>query len=580
MVTRLFLSSLQSHPDNPRLEPNADVVERLVGLISSAGGFDDAHALIVRPLADGYQVVSGHHRALAAARAGISEVPCWVREMSDEDAFMALVLENTQSELHPLEEGKHAAASGMDLKAYAEKVGKARTTLSDKVKAFRVLSVTHVRHADIRDRWRCLAEIHAAPSWLWRALVDELVAAEWTVERTRKEAGRVSAVEAPPEWANTEAIATALVKGELTPSRIPSEKMIADIDVVDEDLRAEMMAALTADRPATESAILEACERYVVKQQERTREQRQAEIEARKKDEAIKAQNARRRESVSLDEWRGLDADTRADLLSTDPSGSGFNRQANDSIEWAQWSWNPITGCQHECPYCYARDIAQQKRMEASYPNGFAPTLRPRSIRAPRTQKVPKEAATDVRYRNVFTCSMADLFGRWVPEEWIQAVLDEQAACPQWNFLMLTKFPKRMAEFAIPQNVWMGTTVDLQARVANAEAAFAKIKCAVRWLSVEPMLEPLTFSRLDLFDWIVIGGASASSKTPEWRPPFGWISDLVGQAREAGVKVYFKTNLLGNRILEVPGGLPIKSDPIKAPNEFRYLGSELKETAA
>jgi protein gp37 len=106
-----------------------------------------------------------------------------------------------------------------------------------------------------------------------------------------------------------------------------------------------------------------------------------------------------------------------------------------------------------------------------------------------------------------------------VPAEWIEAVLASMRGAPQWSFLCLTKFPKRMAEFAIPENVWMGTTVDLQARVPAAEAAFERINCAVKWLSVEPMLEPLTFRRLDLFDWVVIGGASRSSATPAWHPP-------------------------------------------------------------
>ena len=80
---------------------------------------------------------------------------------------MQLVLCNTQSELHPMEEGKHAAESGMDLKAYAEASGKVRTTLSPKVMAWRVLSVTHVSHDSIYKDWRNLAEIHAAPKWLW-----------------------------------------------------------------------------------------------------------------------------------------------------------------------------------------------------------------------------------------------------------------------------------------------------------------------------------------------------------------------------------------------------------------------------
>ena len=61
------------------------------------------------------------------------------------------------------------AQSGMDLKSYAERAGKSQRTLLDKVKAYRVLDVTHMRHDQIREVWRNLAEIHAAPKWLWRA---------------------------------------------------------------------------------------------------------------------------------------------------------------------------------------------------------------------------------------------------------------------------------------------------------------------------------------------------------------------------------------------------------------------------
>ena len=153
---------------------------------------------------------------------------------------------------------------------------------------------------------------------------------------------------------------------------------------------------------------------------------------------------------------------------------------------------------------------------------------------------------------------MGDMFGRWVPQEWIETVLRVIRDAPQWNFLCLTKFPKRIAEFEIPPNAWIGTTVDLQARVAAAEAGFEGVEAGVKWLSCEPLLEPLRFKHLDRFDWIVIGGASASTETPEWRPPFEWVADLVRQARDAGVKVYFKTNLgIEHRILELPFDAPI-----------------------
>ncbi len=278
---------------------------------------------------------------------------------------------------------------------------------------------------------------------------------------------------------------------------------------------------------------------------------------------------------VSLDRWQRMSPEERAEVMhaATRSAGARFNEQTGDDIEWAQWSWNPITGCEHTCPYCYARDIATSARMASVYPFGFAPAFHPRRLTSPSEQRVPDAAKTDARYRNVFTGSMADMFGRWVPDEWVQAVLERIEHAPYWNFLCLTKFPKRMAEFEIPRNAWMGTSVDLQARVAAAEAGFADVGAAVKWLSCEPLIEPLRFQHLDRFNWIVIGGASRSGKTPEWRPPFEWVSDLVRQARDAGLKVYFKTNLgVENRILELPFDAPIAADPVEAPAVFHYLG--------
>lgn len=168
----IAVAALRPHPQNPRLEPRQDVVDQLAAQISARGSLDPAHALIVRPLGDAYEIVSGHHRKLAAEVAGLATVPCWVRELADDEAYMALVLANTQGELHPLEEGLHALGSGMSVKDYAAQVAKPSTTLQTKAQAGRVLEAvkTHVSFTDLRDRWRCLAEIHAAPPWLWPAM--------------------------------------------------------------------------------------------------------------------------------------------------------------------------------------------------------------------------------------------------------------------------------------------------------------------------------------------------------------------------------------------------------------------------
>jgi protein gp37 len=284
-------------------------------------------------------------------------------------------------------------------------------------------------------------------------------------------------------------------------------------------------------------------------------------------------------DGVSLDEWNKLDEAAQTALLqpglAPGEKPPRFNKQENDSIEWAMWSSNPITGCKHDCPYCYARDIAQSPQMAAAYPNGFAPTIHQRRLFAARYTAVPPEAEHDTRYRNVFLGSMADLWGGWVPDAWLDAILKMVREAPQWNFLTLTKFPKRMMDFDIPPNCWAGTTVDKQERVAAAEEAFENVGSKVKWLSCEPMLDPLRFKHLDRFDWIVIGGASRSTMTPEFQPPFEWIADLVKQARDAGTKIYMKSNLgiaLKSRILELPFDAPIEANPTEAPAVFDYLG--------
>jgi protein gp37 len=284
--------------------------------------------------------------------------------------------------------------------------------------------------------------------------------------------------------------------------------------------------------------------------------------------------------SVTLEQWAALVPDIRTALLRRRNSRATLNRQNEredgNAIDWARFTWNPITGCLHDCPYCYARDIAERFHSEGhpAFPDGFAPALRADRLSAPINQLPP--ASDDPRDARIFTGSMADMFGRWVPAEWIDAVLGIAREARQWEFLMLTKFPKRMSEFEIPNNVWMGTTVDCQARVNAAEAAFERVQARVRWLSVEPMLEPIRFSRLDRFNLLVIGGASVSKNTPRWIPPFEWIADLMRQADDAGCAVFLKSNLYRK---EQPFGARYRFTE-ELPKVFDYLGKKKGEDAA
>lgn len=585
----IALALLDPHPQNPRLIRREDVIDAITVSIQERG-FDPAHAIIARPVAGRFQIISGHHRYVVAQKMQLASIPAWVREMDDDTAYMELVRSNAQGELTALERGMHALHSGLTGKAYAAAVGRAQQSVSNEILAARVAdAVPHVGY-DLSDYFRHLTEIHAAPSWLWPALVTALVKDGGTVEAVRRDVAKLKDALTPPEWADSAKVATAVTAGEMKVAEIGRmtewvERVTAAITRggLDADKHiATLKERLDKERPSRLDRVMSICNDVVETQIAAVMEQRRAAAAEQEAQQDRERRIASMRSNVSLDQWKELDADTQAMLLDVSEirTSASFNKQDNNAIEWAQWSWNPVTGCLHDCPYCYARDIANSAKVAAVYPNGFAPSLRPAALMAPKNTHVPKEAGADTRYRNVFTCSMADLFGRWVPPEWVNAVLGSVREAPHWNFLFLTKFPKRMAEFDIPENAWMGTTVDLQARVKNAEAAFSKVTAGVRWLSVEPMLEPLRFSRMDLFQWIVIGGASRSSKTPDWAPPFEWIADLVKQAREAGTKVYFKTNLLGNRVLELPFDAPIKADPVEAPAVFHYLGKAHAAEAA
>jgi protein gp37 len=111
----------------------------------------------------------------------------------------------------------------------------------------------------------------------------------------------------------------------------------------------------------------------------------------------------------------------------------------------------------------------------------------------------------------------------------------------------------------------------LSGTCGKADRAFEKIQCSTKWLSVEPMLSPLHFERLDLFQWIVIGGASQSTKTPGWAPVLDWLVDLHKDAREAGLRLYYKTTCgLSDelRIKEFPWVTPQER---KLPEALRYM---------
>ncbi len=187
--------------------------------------------------------------------------------------------------------------------------------------------------------------------------------------------------------------------------------------------------------------------------------------------------------SISLSTWNALTPEQQHEALASAPASTRlrFNRQSNGSVGWAGWSWNPVTGCLHACPYCYARAMAHRFR------HSFAPALHPERLAVPRSQRW--SAGASLTQRLVFTVSAGDLFGEWVPQPWIDAVLTAIRAAPQWAFLLLTKNPQRLIGQSFPTNAWVGATVDTQARADAFAQVAPHLEASVVWLSCEPLLE-------------------------------------------------------------------------------------------
>lgn len=205
----------------------------------------------------------------------------------------------------------------------------------------------------------------------------------------------------------------------------------------------------------------------------------------------------------------------------------------NENIEWARFSWNPVVGCKHGCKYCYARDIAIR------FYKTFEPQFLEYRLAAPGNMGDPKG-----ELNKVFVCSMADLFGSWVPAEWIQKIIDVVAKHPKWRFLFVTKNPVRYSEFQWPENAWLGATIDEQSRVDSSVAALKNVKAKVKFFSCEPLREKIDFSNLkEVVDWVIIGSQSKSTGAPAMQPEWTWVETILFSAREAGVDVYFKPNL-------------------------------------
>lgn len=241
-------------------------------------------------------------------------------------------------------------------------------------------------------------------------------------------------------------------------------------------------------------------------------------------------------------------------------------------IDWCDSTWNPVTGCLHGCEYCYARRIATRfgshqqpiftdlpvldKPVRCTdtyeymriagisagriqpYPFDFTPTFHRYKLDEPQHWKKP---------RTIFVCSMSDLFGDWVPDEWIQEVFKACRNAPQHRYLFLTKNPKRYNDLAkkgmLPMQHWYGysaTRQDMLWEFKHAE------ECEVKnlFVSIEPILEPMNpgFCTHVPADWVIIGAETGNRKGMVY-PQRGWIADILMECEYSGRPIFMKESL-------------------------------------
>ena len=248
-------------------------------------------------------------------------------------------------------------------------------------------------------------------------------------------------------------------------------------------------------------------------------------------------------------------------------------------IDWCDSTWNPVTGCLHGCEYCYARNIAHRfggfteledtdldyekicesniveiekplkylnekgKIGKSVYPFFFKPTLYRYKLNEPQKWK---------KGRNIFVCSMADLFGSWVPDSWIEEVFAACEKAPQHNYMFLTKDTDRYTRDTTYQiflrytsvKSWFGTTVTRQSELNCRALKLPLFKNC--FLSIEPIFERINIEEIDIatspVKWIIVGAETGRQKD-KVVPKRWWIEQIVGDCGKYDIPLFMKSSL-------------------------------------
>ncbi len=210
-------------------------------------------------------------------------------------------------------------------------------------------------------------------------------------------------------------------------------------------------------------------------------------------------------------------------------------------IEWTDATWNPVRGCTKispGCAHCYAETFAERFRGVPGSPfeQGFDLRLVQEKLTAPFTFAQP---------RLIFVNSMSDLFQDGVSDDYIEEVAQVMAASPWHTYQILTKRSARMRDLlrdrlkfaADLRHIWWGVSVE-DRRFGLPRVEQLRESCAaMKFLSVEPLLEDLAEVDFTGIDWVIVGGESG----PKARPmPAEWVRPIRDHCVNRSIPFFFK----------------------------------------
>lgn len=213
----------------------------------------------------------------------------------------------------------------------------------------------------------------------------------------------------------------------------------------------------------------------------------------------------------------------------------------NSAIEWTDATWNPVRGCTKVspgCKHCYAESFAERFRGVRGHPyeQGFDLRLVPEKLGEPLRWRSPKM---------IFVNSMSDLFHEGVAEDYIEAVANVMVKATWHTFQVLTKRSTRMAKLlstrlrfaASAQHIWWGVSVENRQHGLTRILDLQSTPVAVRFLSIEPLLEPVGHLNLRGIHWVIVGGESGVAARPMESK---WVISIRDQCANARVPFFFK----------------------------------------